>query len=184
MSAAPATMEEMDVFVAEVRGSLESNQVKVQYKYRAAANGKRKPGEWVTFEGLVDASETAAAGAQFFVVQIRDEDDDMAVALVPQKYMEYSSLEMMLLSAQRSRKVVKAQPKAQQEGKKSSQEAPAATAKVSSTAAQKTLPAQDQPLVVKAQALSQQEMRQLMEEKQEAAGEGGEESPAGEDGQT
>ena len=84
MSADPATMEEMDVFVAEVRGSLESNQVKVQYKYRAAAKGKRKPGEWV-FEGLVDASETAAAAAQFFVVQIRDEDGDMAVALVPQK---------------------------------------------------------------------------------------------------
>ena len=34
--------------------------MKVQYKYRATANGKRKPGELVTFEGLVDASETAA----------------------------------------------------------------------------------------------------------------------------
>ena len=68
MSAAPATMEEMDIFVAEVRGSLEANQVKVQYKYRA---GKRKPGEWVTFDGLVDASETAAAATQFFVVQIQ-----------------------------------------------------------------------------------------------------------------
>ena len=69
---------------------------------------------------------------------------------------------------------MKAQPKAQQDGKKPSQEPPAATAKAPSAPAVQNAP----QLVAKAQALSPQEMRQLMEEKQEATGELGEESPA------
>ena len=99
-----ATEEQLQAIVAEARSCKEVGAgIQLHYYFRTVSATGRK-GTWTEATAAVDAMETAALLETHIALITKDSEGDDAVCEFPQKNVEYGDVDLILQSAQKTKK--------------------------------------------------------------------------------